>query len=233
MERFASGSCVIEGKTAHHLAGVLRAQLGQLYELSDGERIWLGKIERVGRGRVEFALVEELPVHAPALSLTLLLAVVKFDRFEWAIEKATELGVSTIIPLAAARSEKALLSAAPKRAERWKKILLEASQQSHRVKIPSIEALAKPIDAFRKREEAMRLVLSERADAPPLRRVLTGAYSKRAVFVVGPEGGWTDEELDVARRFRFEEVSLGKLILRTETAVAAGLAAINYALGEE
>src|SRR6202035_193298 len=108
----------------------LRAQQGQLYELSDGQQVRLGRIEKVTRDRIEFALLEEIPAHQLALDLTLLLAVVKFDAFEWALEKATELGVGTVVPLAAARSEKALLAAAAKRTERWKKILAEASQQS-------------------------------------------------------------------------------------------------------
>ena len=233
MEKFEGGRSVLEGKAAHHLGRVLRAEPGQLYELSDGHRIWLGRIDKVGRNRVEFALVEELPSQAPSFSLTLLLAVAKFDRFEWALEKATELGVAAIVPLAASRSEKALLKAAPKRAERWKKILLEAAQQSRRARIPSLEGLTKPESAFVERKEALRLLLSERAEAPSLRRVLPGMYSKRGVLAVGPEGGWTEEEVAAAQKAGFEEVSLGKLILRTETAVAAALAALNYALGED
>src|SRR5467141_4064818 len=142
----------MEGEAAHHLGRVLGAQAGQLYELSDGERVWLGRIESVGRDRVQFALVEELPAIHPSVELTLLLAVVKFDAFEWAIEKATELGVSTIVPLAAERSEKALLAAAAKRADRWKKILLEASQQSRRVRVPVLAGLAKPDGAFASRK---------------------------------------------------------------------------------
>src|SRR5437667_425248 len=123
----------MEGDAAHHLGRVLRAQTGQLYELSDGEKVWLSRIDSVGRDRVQFSLLEQLPVARPSVNVTLFLAVVKFDAFEWAIEKATELGVSTIVPLAAERSEKALLTAAAKRAERWKIILLEASQQSIRI----------------------------------------------------------------------------------------------------
>jgi len=88
----------MEGQAAHHLGRVLRAQTGQLYELSDGEQVWVGRIESVGRDRVQFALVEELPVVQPRVEVTLLLSVVKFDAFEWAIEKATELAVSTIVP---------------------------------------------------------------------------------------------------------------------------------------
>ncbi len=91
---------------------------------------------------------KSLHAYQPALDTTLLLAVVKFDSFEWALEKATELGVSRIVPLAAERSEKGLLAAAIKRAERWQKIILEASQQSRRVQVPILQALAKPEVAF-------------------------------------------------------------------------------------
>jgi len=100
------------------------------------------------------------------------------------------------------------------------------------VRVPVIEPLARPETALTGRREALRLLLSERAGAPPLRSVLTGSESQGAVFAVGPEGGWTEEEFVVAQKSGFREVSLGRLILRTETAVAAGLAALNYALGE-
>jgi 16S rRNA (uracil1498-N3)-methyltransferase len=222
----------MEGEAAHHLGRVLRAQAGQLYELSDGERVWLGRIESVGRDRVQFALVEELPVVQPSLDITLLLAVVKFDAFEWAIEKATELGVSTIVPLAAERSEKALLAAA-KRADRWKKILLEASQQSRRVRVPVLDGLSKPDSAFASRQDALGMLFSERTTASPLRKVLQGQRAVRATLAIGPEGGWTDAEFAAAQRCGFLEASLGGRILRTETAVVTALAALNYALGSD
>ena len=132
VEKFDGQRALVSGDRAHHLGVVLRAQAGQLYELSDGVRVCLGRIEKVARDSVEFALLEELPANDPALRTTLLLSVVKFDSFEWAIEKATELGVSDIVPLAAARSEKGLVVAAEKRSERWRKIVLEAAQQSPR-----------------------------------------------------------------------------------------------------
>src|SRR5574337_2008298 len=136
VEEFDVDRAVLRGDAAHHLGRVLRAQPGQLYELSDGEALWLARTERVGRDAVEFALVERLPAHAQRLRLTLLLSIVKFDRFEWSLEKATELGVGEIVPLAAARSEKALLGAAAKRAARWQKILLESAQQARRLCVP-------------------------------------------------------------------------------------------------
>ena len=233
VEQFVADRAFMEGEAAHHLGRVLRAQPGQLYELSNGERVWLGRIESVSRDRVQFTLVEELPAFHPSVDITLLLAVVKFDAFEWALEKATELGVSTIVPLAAGRSEKALLAAAAKRAERWKKILLEASQQSRRVRVPVLGEVAKPESTFASRKDGLRVMLSERATASPLRMVLKGQQATKAIIAIGPEGGWTDAEFAAAQSFGFLAASLGRLILRTETAVIAALASLNYALGDE
>ena len=223
----------MEGDAAQHLGRVLRAQQGQVYELSDGQRVRLGRIEKVTRDRVEFSLLEEIPVHPPTLDVTLLLSVVKFDAFEWAIEKATELGVSTIVPLAAARSEKALLAAAGKRAERWKKLLAEASQQSRRVRVPALREQTQPARAFSAHAAAVTILLSERPDARPLREILQAEPpSKQAALAIGPEGGWTEAEFAIAQASGFREASLGKQILRTETAVVAALASLNYALSE-
>jgi 16S rRNA (uracil1498-N3)-methyltransferase len=211
----------------------LRAQVGQLYELSDGADVWLGRIEQLGRDLVEFQLIEQLPAVIPQLRTSLLLAVVKFDAFEWALEKATELGVTRIVPLAAARSEKALLAAAIKRAERWQKILLESSQQCRRVQLPVLEPLEKPETVFASAADGVRILLSESLEAKPLREALAGVHSAAAVLAVGPEGGWTDGEFAAARAACFREASLGKLILRTETAVVASLAALNFALSTD
>ena len=246
VEAFDGDRAVMRGDAAHHLGRVLRAETGQLYELSDGERVRLGRVERVGRDRVEFALLEEIAAYRPAIETTLLLSVVKFDAFEWALEKATELGVDRVVPVAAARSEKALIAAAGQRAERWRKILLEASQQSRRVSVPALGEVTRPAEAFGAAGDGLRILLSERAEAPPLRKVLPGGaksvsaaqggsavpIQRRVALAIGPEGGWADEEVDTARKARFCEASLGGLILRTETAVIAAVAAINYAIGE-
>jgi 16S rRNA (uracil1498-N3)-methyltransferase len=234
VDQFSGDTAAIAGDTAHHLGRVLRAQPGQLYELSDGQHVRLGRIEKVSRDRIDFVLLEDIPAHQPKLDLTLLLSVVKFDAFEWAIEKATELAVSTIVPLAAERSEKALLAAATKRADRWNKILVEASQQSRRLRLPILQGAVQPARAFRGYPDAaVKIMLSERADAPLLNQVLP-ANSRRtqAILAIGPEGGWTEAEFSAAQAGGFRETSLGKLILRTETAVIAALSSINYALSE-
>lgn len=223
----------MEGDSAHHLGNVLRAQGGQVYELSDGSAVWLARIESVGRHRVEFALLEQLPAPKPVADITLLLSVVKFDAFEWAIEKATELGVTRIIPLAAARSEKGLLAAVAKRSQRWQKILLEASQQSRRLRIPQLDDLTKPTQAFTGQSSRFCLMLSERTDAPAIRTSLNQVELPAAALAIGPEGGWTDDEFTAARAAGFQEASLGQLILRTETAVIAALAMLNFALSPD
>jgi 16S rRNA (uracil1498-N3)-methyltransferase len=230
----AAATAVMEGPAAHHLGRVLRAQPGQLYELSDGSAVYLGRVETVTRDRIDFALEEEIPSYQPAVETTLLLSIVKFDAFEWALEKATELGAATIVPVAAARSERALVAAAVKRTDRWGKILAEASQQSRRVRVPELAEVTRPAQMFGGYPGARKIMLSERIGAPAFREALGGGQrisSDRAVLAVGPEGGWTEEEFELALNAGFQEASLGKLILRTETAVIAALACLNFALG--
>lgn len=237
VEQFQDGAAVLRGDAAHHLGRVLRAEPGQLYELSDGQAVWLARTKDVRRDAVEFALLEQIPVREPRVYITLLLAIVKYDRMEWALEKATELGADEILPLAAARSEKGLIAAAAKRAARWDKILLESAQQSRRLRVPILHRAAKPADAFGSGDAQSRILLSEGEGAPLLRHALLGgkdSASAQAIssvaLAIGPEGGWTDQEFAAARDARFAEASLGPGILRTETAACAALAAIRFAL---
>src|SRR3984957_3733355 len=145
VEQFEGTTATLRGDAAEHLGRVLRAELGQLYELSDGASVWLARVESLGmlkRGenRVEFSLVEPVVVPESRMRVDLLIALVKFDRFEWCLEKATEMGVANIVPMSAARSDKALVAAAEKRRERWEKILVESAQQSRRGSAPKIGA---------------------------------------------------------------------------------------------
>jgi 16S rRNA (uracil1498-N3)-methyltransferase len=233
VEQFEGSRAVMNGELAHHVGRVLRAQPGQQYELSDGQQAWLGEIVAVGRDEVEFKLIELLPAILPSLETTLLLAIVKFDAFEWALEKATELGVNQIVPLAAARSEKGLFAAAEKREARWKKILLESSQQARRTRVPTLAPPQKPEAAFALQREGLRVFLSEASEAKPLREILNGQQASSAILAIGPEGGWSEQEFAAARKAGFYEASLGRLILRTETAVIASLAALNFALSSD
>jgi len=156
---------MVDDAAASSWAGFAGAE-GQLYELSDGAMVRLARIESVTRDRVEFELLEELPAYRPSVETTLLLSIVKFDAYRVGLEKATELGVSRIVPLAAARSEKALITAAGKRAERWRKILLEASQQSRRPECSDAGGGGATRERVRWMKAGLRILLSERAEAP-------------------------------------------------------------------
>jgi 16S rRNA (uracil1498-N3)-methyltransferase len=240
VEDFANGTARLAGEAAHHLGRVLRAEPGQVYELSDGHSLCLAEVARVARDSVEFRVIAPVAVREPSWQASLLLAVVKFDRFEWALEKAVELGAGSITPLAADRGEKGLLAAAPKRAERWRRILLESAQQARCVRVPTLRPLMRSDDAFASRTNLERanlgILLSERSGAAPLRQVLSeraGLREDRVTLgleislAVGPEGGWSDAEFADASTAGFHEAALGGNILRTETAVAAGLAAAH------
>jgi 16S rRNA (uracil1498-N3)-methyltransferase len=235
VDKFEDTTATVHGDTAEHLGRVLRAEPGQLYELSDGERVWLARVERIGnlkRGdqRIEFSLVERIAAREPALHLHLLIALVKFDRFEWCLEKATELGVNEITPLIAARTDKALVGAAAKRHARWERIVLESAQQSRRLRPPKIAEATALEKAYRASRADCKILLSERNDAPAIHDVLRDVTARSAEISIGPEGGWTDAELAAARGAGFLEASLGELVLRTETAVLASLAILHFAL---
>jgi 16S rRNA (uracil1498-N3)-methyltransferase len=242
VDRFESQSAALCGDAAEHLGRVLRAEPGQLYELSDGERVWLARVERVtlpkrGENRIDFALIEPLPAHEPQLRIDLLLSLVKFDRFEWCLEKATELGASEIFPLSAARTDKPLIAAAAKRRDRWQKILVESAQQSRRLRPPALHEVAKPENVFAQSSAGVKILLSEHRTAPSLRTVLgrdpdQSKGAPAAALAIGPEGGWTDEEISAAVAAGFAEASLGENILRTETAVLASIAILSFALSD-
>ena len=230
VDEVRNGVAEIAGEEARHLTRVLRVEPGQRYEISDNRNVYLAAIESARKESVVFRTLEKLPAAAPTARLVLYASLIKFDRFEWIVEKATELGVSAIVPLEATRSERGLERAAGKRLERWRRIVLEASQQSRRAHLPEIsepiplaEALARPA--------THRYALDESGDAQPLLGAfpaVRGAEDTVAILT-GPEGGWTDGERASFRSAGWTPVSLGSLILRAETAAIAALAVVSQA----
>jgi 16S rRNA (uracil1498-N3)-methyltransferase len=172
-------------------------------------------------------VIEELLSTPEVVHLTLLLALVKFDRFEMALEKGTEAGVAVFIPVLAERSEKGLDRAAAKRIERWRRILLEAGQQSRRDTLPVIDPLVN-LRAATAVTAAYRYLLDEQPGAPPLLAALPDhrAPGDSVAVLVGPEGGWTPAERELAVGAGWSPVSLGPLLLRTETAAVAAAAVV-------
>lgn len=230
VETAGSGRAVIEGEAAAHLRKVLRAERGQLYEVSDNESLFLAEITGFSKDRVELAIREELPKHAAAVRLHLLAALIKFDHFEWILEKATELGAARITPVAAARTGHGLEEAARKRSERWRKILFESGQQARRVTRPELAATV-DFAAALQTPALVHLRLEEGPGALPILRALpsTRTSADTVCLLVGPEGGWEDRERALAGQAGWTPVSLGSGILRAETAAIAALAVLSAA----
>jgi len=208
------------GGQAQHLARVLRARVGQEFDIAAGGRLRRGRIVSITPEKVEFELGEGIAA-AVLPDITLVLAVFKFDRMEWAIEKATELGVARVVPLIAKRTDAHLASAAAKRTQRWRRIVREAAQQARRVAPPEIAAPARLQDALELAAER-RIVLSENEEQVSLKRAIAGCKGTLAL-AVGPEGGWTGEEGHAFREHGWQAAFLGPTILRAETAAIAGL----------
>jgi 16S rRNA (uracil1498-N3)-methyltransferase len=209
-------------KNAHHLARVLRAKVGQQFDVVADGRVRRGRIASISDRRVEFDLADELPTSDLPVEITLLLSIFRFERMEWALEKATEMGVSRFVPVIAQRSEKHLVSAAGKRVERWKRIVHEASQQARRTSVPEVFLPIKIDDAITAGEG---IVLAESEESKSLKNALAEISSRSALrLAIGPEGGWTSQELEAFNQARWRSASLGKTILRAETAAIAALA---------
>jgi 16S rRNA (uracil1498-N3)-methyltransferase len=224
------GQAELRGEDARHLSRVLRAEAGRQYEISDNQSVYLAEIESVQKDRVLFRILELLDAPEAPCQLTLAAALFKFDRFEWMLEKATELGVARIIPTVTERCEKGLDRAAEKRLDRWRRILLESSQQARRARIPEItgpEALPKLL----RQESTLRYFLDEKPGTPPILSALPAQRTRSGSvsIVAGPEGGWTEMERSRIIEAGWTAVSLGPLILRAETAAIAALAVLGSA----
>jgi len=214
------------GAHAVHLVRVLRARVGQSFDIAAGRAVRRGLITCIRDDRVEFDLSEEVS-GARLSDITLVLSVFKFDRLEWAIEKCTELGVSRIVPLIARRTDSHLAAASTKRVERWQRLARQAAEQSRRAAPPEIAPPTKLSEALNL-QAALRIVLAEAEKRPLLRDVVKlDLANSGVVLAVGPEGGWTDEELHSFQQAGWMTASLGNTILRAETAAIAATAIVT------
>jgi 16S rRNA (uracil1498-N3)-methyltransferase len=217
------------GEHADHLVRVLRARAGQEFDIATGEAVRRGRITSAQNGRVEFQLGEEVS-SAGLAEITLVLAVFKFDRMEWAIEKCTELGVSRIVPVISRRTDPHLATASAKRVERWQRIARQAAEQSRRAAPPEIAAPIKVTDAPNF-PGALRIVLAESEERTLLRDLVkSDPANDGVVLAVGPEGGWTEDELQSFQQAGWTSASLGNTILRAETAAMAATAIVASTL---
>jgi 16S rRNA (uracil1498-N3)-methyltransferase len=237
-EHWDEATATLTGAQAEHMTRVLRAQPGMEADVVAGGHVFHAQVAAVSVDEVRFNLIAELEAD-PALPVTLILAVFKFDHMEWAIEKATELGVAAIAPVIARRTEKHLAAAAQKRAERWRRIMHEAAQQSRRSDVPvlfdptpltaRVRGLAQEASAA---SGLTQIVLAEQERTTTLRNALdeavgaAGSEMPTIEIAVGPEGGWAPDEEALFDANGWRAASLGPRILRAETAAIAALAVV-------
>ncbi len=220
-DKFTDTTASLSGDQALHLARVLRAQPGQIFDVVANGFLRRATVVNASEQEVTFALGEELETEA-ALPVHLLLAIIKFDHYEWGIEKLTELGAARITPVIARRTEKHLAHAAAKRVERWRKIALEAAKQSRRSDLPQIDDPLPLKEAIAQVNASVKLLLAETEQENSLAAGLRNAAGEMAL-AIGPEGGWAADEMSLFSDSGWQHVTLGRRILRAETAAIAAL----------
>jgi len=218
---------------ARHLKNVLRIREGERVELFDGKGgNWNGVVE-FRRGEVLVCDLEKIPsIYQPSARLALAMAMIKPARFEWALEKATELGVDEIIPLYTARGE--IRISGDKiigRLTRWDRIVKEASKQCRRADVPRVRS---PLEfrGFITSEEYSvknKILFDEKTDNQWLPNRVESAGD--TIICIGPEGGWTEDEIESAEKTGYDVFGLGRRVLRAETAAIAAISAFQFISG--
>lgn len=234
-------SATLSAEETRHLRDVLRLQSGdEIYVFDGGGREFHCAIDAIGKDSTQLKVIAEVEAARPEspLHLTLAIALLKGEKFDLVIQKATELGVKRIVPLVTGRADVRLRDGedTSRRVTRWQRIALEAAKQTGRAAVPEVTAplifSSLPTTTTDSRSLG-RLMFSEREG-----RSLTAATNftegqpAGIVALVGPEGGWTDEELDLARRHGWEIVTLGGRILRAETAAIVVLSLLQHRFGD-
>ncbi|MGH7165533.1 MAG: 16S rRNA (uracil(1498)-N(3))-methyltransferase [Nitrospiraceae bacterium] len=236
-DQVQNGQLTIAGPLLNHLRTSLRVRVGEeIWFGDDQRRRYHVRVTRIDRreltGRVLDTRTEPSPLHP---SITVGQALLKGDRMDWVVQKTIELGVTSLVPLV---SNRVIVRPRPGRLlsqqQRWQRIVLEAAQQSERWELPTIQAPCE-VEAFfvGQSSSALRLILGERGQGESLATVrLPSGPENQVTLAVGPEGGWTAEELRLALDCGFTPVTLGTRILRSETATLAALAILQSRLGE-
>jgi 16S rRNA (uracil1498-N3)-methyltransferase len=216
---------------AHQIAAVLRMEPGQLVVVLDNQG-WEfeAALVEVGRKRVTAVIHHKRFVTTePTSQLTLYQSLLKRDNFEWVLQKGTELGVSCFVPLITERTVARL----PKKTDRWQRILTEAAEQSRRGRIPELAQPVALAQAFAELPpDHTGLIPWEEAESGSIGDYVAGKVGTAVALFIGPEGGFTTDEIELARQRHIHPITLGQRILRAETAAIAAATLVMHALGE-
>jgi 16S rRNA (uracil1498-N3)-methyltransferase len=224
------GLVALSRQESDHVLKVLRMQAGDPVQLIAAERLYGGEIAPAG-GEANVKILRELPSPEPAVKVTLVQGLPKYDKLEWIVQKATELGVYQILPAEMERSVVRITDNDGKKRERLARIALEAAKQAGRAHVPQVLPAVRFSDAL-KDLKGVVYVAWEEAAVLRLSEAVAADRPREATLVVGPEGGITAEEIARLAAIGAKPVTLGPRILRTETAGLCALAVTLAALGE-
>jgi 16S rRNA (uracil1498-N3)-methyltransferase len=230
-EQVSGPLITISGEDVRHIATVLRMKTGDELLLCDGQGTeYAARITQIGKSEIAAEITGQSTRELRDPRILLGQGLPKSDKMDWIAQKATELGVATIVPLVTERTIVKIRDE-EKRVSRWQKITREAAMQSNRADIPTVEAIRTFSDFLRTQnsESGTLLLLPWEEGTQPVKDVLRGRReSKKIVVLIGPEGGFSSKEAELAKGKGFHLVSLGRNILRTETAAIAVLSMIGY-----
>lgn len=228
----------LSGEVAHQLKAVLRLQAGdEIIVLDNSGQEWHVRLITVGKSDVQGEIIGQRPTQGePALQITLYQGTLKGQKFEWVLQKGTELGVSRFTPVICRRSVVNKSREVAEKYPRWERIIQEAAEQSQRGRLPELAPPLTLADAIHQvgrstSPDAVALMPWEEASGPSLKTILAGVSPRQVSIFIGPEGGFAPEEADLAQAAGIRLVKLGPRILRAETAGLAVCAALLYELG--
>jgi len=226
----------IVGPLLKHLKDALRVKRGEPLIFVDEQRQrYLTQVDRVSRQLLVARITERLePAPPPSLHLTLAQGIIKGKKMDWIVQKATEIGVNQITPLLTSRTVVRLESLRARRQqERWQAIAREAAQQSGRDEAPRVQPVCSFSDFIRSTDHPLRLILWEGETGQSLKNELSSQKDLKSVtMLIGPEGGFSQKEVEEAKGQGFRRIHLGKRILRTETASLVTLGILQYLWGD-
>ena len=238
-QQIGAKEIVITGNDLEHLSRVLRLKPGETITVSDGEdRVYFCVLTQINKSRAVAEIKSVSPDYSePSLEVTLLQGLPKGDKLELIIQKAVELGISRVVPVAMERSVVQLSGAkAEARVQRWQRIAQEAAKQSRRGCIPSVSPIVSLAEALEELPERNLVLLPwEEERSRGLKEILLSPQAQKAAgitLIIGPEGGLPEKELLMAKNKGAIPLSLGPRILRTETAAIATVAIVMYQLGD-
>ncbi|MCB9418472.1 MAG: 16S rRNA (uracil(1498)-N(3))-methyltransferase [Ardenticatenaceae bacterium] len=231
VKEFHDNQVVFAPEQAHQITAVLRMEPGQpVVVLDNAGWEFDAVLADVGRKRVTAVIQHQRPVTTePASQLILYQSLLKRDNFEWVLQKGTELGISRFVPLITDRT----VARPPKKTDRWQRILTEAAEQSRRGRIPELaEPMALGQAVTNLPPHYVGLIPWEEEAAGSIGEFIGGKRGTAVALFIGPEGGFTAEEISLAQQHNIHPITLGQRILRAETAAVTAVALTLYELGE-